>query len=288
MLIAAAAATWKVAPASCRTEQGQIVHAASGRRLSYGQLAEKAADLTPPQNIKLKDSKDFKLIGKPTKRLDTPEKVNGQGVYGLDVKVPGLLTALIARPPVSGGKAKSFDAEKAKAVPGVRQVVQIDRGIAVVADGFWAAKRGREALSVVWDEGPQAGLDSRKQREQYAELAKQPGVVAKKKGDADAAMGRAAKKIEAIYELPYLAHAPMEPLNCAADVRGDGCEIWVGTQFQTGDRDAAVAITGLKPEQVKLHTMLLGGGFGRRAVPDNRSEERRVGKECRSRWSPYH
>ncbi|RJR44687.1 MAG: xanthine dehydrogenase family protein molybdopterin-binding subunit [Deltaproteobacteria bacterium] len=269
MLIAAAAAAWKVAPSSLRAEQGQVVHTASGRRLTYGQLAEKAAGLAPPKNVKLKDPKNFKLIGKPAKRLDTPEKVNGQGVYGLDVKVSGLLTALIARPPVFGGKVKSFDAEKAKAVPGVRQVVQIDRGIAVVAEGFWAAKRGREALGIVWDEGPQAGLDSRKQREQFAELAAQPGAVAKQKGDADAALAGAAKKIEAIYELPYLAHAPMEPLNCVADVRGGSCEIWVGTQFQTGDRDTAVEITGLKPGQVKLHTMLLGGGFGRRAVPDS-------------------
>lgn len=269
MLIAAAAKTWKVPPAGCRTETGQVVHPASGRRLSYGKLAEKAAALKPPQSVKLKDPKNFKLIGKPTKRLDTPEKVNGKGVYGLDVKVPGMLTALIARPPVFGGKVKSFDAAKAKAVPGVRQVVEIERGIAVVADGFWPAKQGREALSIVWDEGPLAGLDSRRQGRQYAELAKQPGAVARKEGDVDAALGRAAKKLEAVYELPYLAHSPMEPLNCVADARADSCEVWVGTQFQTQDHRAAVEITGLKPEQVILHTMLLGGGFGRRAVVDS-------------------
>lgn len=269
MLIAAAAETWKVDPASCRAEKGRVMHAASGQCLSYGQLAEKASGLTPPQNVALKEPGNFTLIGQPTKRLDTPEKTNGTGVYGLDVQVPGMLTALLARPPVFGGKVKSFEAEKAKAVPGVRQVVEIERGIAVVADGFGAAKRGRQALEVVWDEGPLTGLDSQRQRQQYAELAKMPGAVAKQQGDVKAAMDRAVKKLEAVYELPYLAHAPMEPLNCVADVRSDSCEIWTGTQFQTADRDAAVEVTGLKPEQVKLHTMLLGGGFGRRGVPDS-------------------
>jgi len=269
MLIAVAAADWKVDPASCRAENGYVIHAASRRRLSYGKLAEKASGLTPPQNVALKDPGDFKLIGKPRKRLDTPEKTNGAGVFGLDVKVPGLLVAVVARPPVFGGKVKSYDAGKATAVPGVRQVVEIDRGIAVVADGYWSALKGREALEVAWDEGPLATLDSRTQGEQYAELAKHPGAVARKEGDVATAMGRAARKFEAVYDLPYLAHAPMEPLNCVADVRADSCEVWTGTQFQTGDRDAAAQVAGLKPEQVKLHTTLLGGGFGRRAVPDS-------------------
>jgi isoquinoline 1-oxidoreductase subunit beta len=269
MLLAAAAEAWQVEPASCRAEQGQVLHAASGRRLSYGQLAEKAAAMQKPQKAVVKDPGDFKLIGKPTRRLDTPDKTNGKAVYGLDVHVPGMLVAVVARPPVFGGKVRSFDAEKAKGVPGVRHVVQISRGIAVVADGFWPAKRGRDALKIDWDEGPLAGLDSQKQGEEYAELAQKPGATATDKGDADAALGRAAKKLEAVYELPYLAHTPMEPLNCVADVRDGSCEIWTGTQFQTGDRDAAVKITGLKPEQVTLHTMLLGGGFGRRAVPDS-------------------
>jgi len=202
MLIAAAAETWKVDPASCRAQNGQVIHTASRRRLSYGRLAGKASGLTPPQSVTLKDPKDFKLIGKPTKRLDTPEKINGKGIFGLDVKVPGMLVAVVARPPVFGGNAKSFNADRAKAVPGVRHVVEIDRGIAVVADGFWPAKLGREALEIVWDEGPLAGLDSRTQREQYAELAKQPGAVARKEGDAAAAMGGAAKKLEAVYECP--------------------------------------------------------------------------------------
>jgi isoquinoline 1-oxidoreductase beta subunit len=269
MLIYAAAETWNVDPASCRADKGQVIHPASGRRISYGRLIEKAKRMTPPQDAPLKDPKDFKLIGKPIKRLDAPEKVKGNGMFGLDVSIPGMLTAVVARPPVFGGKVKSLDAGPTKAVPGVRHVVQIDRGVAVVADGYWAAHKGRRALKIVWEDGPLAELDSRSQRQQYAKLAEQPGAEAKKVGDAKAALGRTSKKVEAVYELPYLAHAPMEPLNCVADVRPGSCEIWTGTQSQTGDRDAAVQVTGLKTEQVKLHTMLLGGGFGRRAVFDS-------------------
>ncbi|WP_165220526.1 xanthine dehydrogenase family protein molybdopterin-binding subunit [Aquisphaera insulae] len=268
MLIAAAAAEWGVEPATCGTEPGRVVHAASGRRIPYGRLAEKAADLKPPEHFALKDPKDFRIVGRSTHRLDTPDKVNGGAVFGLDVQLPGMLVALVARPPVLGGKVKSFNADRARAVPGVRHVLQIPRGIAVVADGFWPAKKGREALEVDWDDGPLSGLDSRAQLEHYAELAKQPGVAARKVGDAAEALRKADRTFEAEYDLPYLAHAPMEPLNCVADVRADRCEVWVGTQFQTGDRDAAAQESGLKPEQVTLHTTLLGGGFGRRAVLD--------------------
>ena len=268
MLVAAAADNWQVDPVSLRTVNGFVVHTPSGRRASFGSLANQAAQKKPPQDVKLKDPKEFNLIGKSTKRLDSPEKSNGSGIFGLDVKVPGMLVALIARPPVFGGKAKSFDAAKAKSVRGVRDVVEIDRGIAVVAEGFWPAKVGREALQVTWDEGSLSGLSTAAQREQYAQLAKQPGAVAKKEGDAPAAMASAAKKLDAVYEVPYLAHAPMEPLNCVADVRADGCDVWTGTQFQTMERMVAAQAAGLKPEQVQVHTMLLGGGFGRRAVPD--------------------
>jgi len=269
MLLAAAAQTWNVDPSTCRTGNGHVIHASSQRRLSYGELVEKASTLTPPQNVTLKDPKDFKIIGKAIKRLDTPDKTNGKAVFGLDVNVPGMLVAVVARPPVFGGKLKSFNADKTKAVPGVRYVVEIERGVAVVADGFWPAKLGREALEIVWDEGPRASLDSRTQREEYAGLAKKTGVVAKNEGEAVSALSKASKKLEAIYDLPYLAHATMEPMNCVADVRADSCEIWVGTQFQSGDRDAAARDTGLKPEQVKLHTTLLGGGFGRRSPLDS-------------------
>jgi isoquinoline 1-oxidoreductase beta subunit len=269
MLVAAAAQTWNVAPESCRTEDGQVIHDSSGRRLPYGRLAEKASDITPPKDVALKDPQNFKLLGKPTKRLDSPEKTNGKGVFGIDVQVSGMLVAVVARPPVFGGKVKRFEGKKAKAVPGVRHVLEIDRGVAVVADGFWPAQKGRAALEIIWDEGPLAQLDSRAQRSQYAELAKHTGAVAKKQGDVGTALDAAVKKLEAIYELPYLAHATMEPMNCVADVRADRCEVWTGTQFQTVDRDAAAQVAGLRPEQVTLHTMLLGGGFGRRAVVDS-------------------
>jgi isoquinoline 1-oxidoreductase beta subunit len=268
MLVAAAAQQWKVDAAACRTENSEVIHAASKRRLSYGQLARPASRLQPPKQVTLKDPKNFRLIGTPTKRLDTPEKVNGAGVFGLDVKVPGMLVALIARPPVFGGRLKRFDGGKAKAIPGVRHVIEIERGVAVVAEGFWAAKQGRDLLEVTWDEGPHARLDSRAQREQYAALAKKPGAVAKRQGNLGEAMGKAARRLEATYEVPYLAHATMEPLNCVAHVRADACDVWTGTQFQTGDRDMAAQAAGLKPAQVKVHTMLLGGGFGRRAVLD--------------------
>jgi isoquinoline 1-oxidoreductase beta subunit len=267
MLITAAVQKWSVDPGTCRTENGAVIHSASNRRSSYGQLAESAAKITPPQRVTLKDPKDFKLIGKPLKRLDTPEKTNGKGIFGIDVKMPGMLTAVVARSPVFGGKVKSFNADKTKSMPGVRKVVEVPSGVAVISDGFWAAKRGRDALQIEWDEGPMANFDSKSQREQYAAMAKQPGLSARKEGDASGAIGSAAKKIEAVYEVPYLSHAMMEPLNCAVDLLADRCEIWTGTQFQTVDRMAAARIAGLKPEQVQIHTTLLGGGFGRRANP---------------------
>lgn len=269
MLVSAAAATWSVDASTCRAEKGEVIHDASGKRARYGELVPKAADLKPPQDVPLKDRKDFKIIGKATKRIDTAEKTNGTGIFGIDVNLPGMLVALVARPPVFGGKVKSFNADKAKAIAGVKQVMQIDRGIAVVADGFWPAKKGREALEIVWDDGPLANLDSKTQGEEYAKLASQPGKIARKEGDAAGAMGSVAQKFDAVYELPYLAHAPMEPINCVADVREDSCEIYTGTQFQTVDRNTAAAVLGMKPEKVKLHTTLLGGGFGRRAVPDS-------------------
>ncbi|WP_276503222.1 xanthine dehydrogenase family protein molybdopterin-binding subunit [Terrimonas pollutisoli] len=284
LLVAAAAQTWNVDPSTCRTEKGFVIHDATGRKLSYGELVDKAATITSPKEVKLKEAKDFKFIGKPIKRLDTPEKIDGSGIFGLDVKIPGLLTAVIARPPVFGGKVKSFNADKAKAIPGVKDVVQIDRSIAVVANGFWPAKLGREALEIVWDEGPLSTLDSKTQTQQYADLAKQTGAVAKKEGDVAAVKSKVVKNLDVVYDMPYLAHAPMEPLNCVADVKADSCEIWVGTQFQTVEAMTAAAITGLKPNQVKVHTTLLGGGFGRRAVPDGHfvSEAVQVSKAIKS------
>lgn len=268
MLVAAAAKEWSVEAAACTTENGFVLHKESGRKASYGSLAEAAAKLEAPKDVKLKDAKDFKLIGKPVKRLDTPEKINGKALFGIDVNLPGMLVALIERPPVFGGKVVKVDDAAAKAVPGVRHVVQISRGVGVVADGFWAAKKGREALKVDWDDGELASRDSEGLREEYAELAAGKGIVAKTAGDVDAAFPSAATKLEAVYELPYLAHAPMEPLNAVADIREDGCDVYVGTQFQTGDHGAACEVSGLPPEKVRLHTMFLGGGFGRRAALD--------------------
>jgi isoquinoline 1-oxidoreductase subunit beta len=268
MIIAAAADMWKVDKASCRAENGKVVHS-SGKSMTYGQLATKAANMPVPKEIQLKDPSKFKIIGKPVKRLDTPEKTNGKGVFGIDVNIPGLLIAVVERPPVFGGKVVSFKADKAKAVPGVKDVVQVPSGIAVVASGFWPAKIGRDALEIVWDDGPNATVSTESMREQYANLSKTPGTVGRKEGDPQQALQKAVKVLSTQYEVPYLAHATMEPLNCVVDLRADSCEIWTGTQFETADRNAAAKAAGLKPEQVKIHRTLLGGGFGRRANPQS-------------------
>ncbi|HSB04561.1 MAG TPA: xanthine dehydrogenase family protein molybdopterin-binding subunit [Thermodesulfobacteriota bacterium] len=268
MLITAAAETWKVEKTSCRAEKGKVIHK-SGKKLTYGQLAEKAAALPIPKEVKLKNPSAFKIIGKQTRRLDTPEKTNGKAVFGIDSKVSGVLTAVIARSPVFGGKVKSFNAEKARNVPGVKEIVQLGSGVAVVADNFWSAKKGRDVLEVAWDEGPLRTLSTQGLRKEYADLAETPGIIARKEGDPEKALSSASKQIHSDYEVPYLAHAMMEPLNCLADVNANRCEIWAGTQFQTVDRDAAARATGLKPEDVKIHTTFLGGGFGRRANPQS-------------------
>ena len=264
LLVAAAAQRWSVPPASCRAENGFVT---SGKnKASFGELAEAANKLPPPQEVKLKDPKQWKILGKPQKRLDSPEKVEGRAQFGLDVRLPGMLTALVLRAPVFGGKVKAVRPERAKAVPGVKAVVQIPSGVAVVAEHFWAAKLGRDALEVDWDLGPGAAVDSTKLREEMRGLLGKPGAKAASAGDVEANQAGAAKVIEAEYEVPYLAHATMEPLNCTARVTPTACEIWTGTQFQTIDQMVAARITGLKPEQVSIHTAFLGGGFGRRAT----------------------
>jgi isoquinoline 1-oxidoreductase subunit beta len=267
MLIDAAARQWSVDPGTCHAEKGYVVHAASKRRASFGSLAEAASKIDPPKDVPLKDPKDFTIIGKPTHRLDTPSKTNGAAQFGLDVSIPGLLTAVVARSPVFGGKVVSYNADKAKAVPGVVNVLEVPSGVAVIAKGFWPAKLGREQLDIVWDEGPGGQISTVAMREQYAALSRTPGAVAKKVGSPAGALAGAAKTITAEFEVPYLSHSMMEPLNTVVDLREDHCEIWTGTQFQTGDRAAAAGVAGLKPEQVDIHTTLLGGGFGRRANP---------------------
>jgi len=264
MLIAAAAQTWGVEPASCRAEAGAVMHAATNRRLTYGALAQRAAALPVPADVQLKDPKDWRLAGKPTKRLDTRFKVNGTAQFGIDVRVPGMLTAVVARSPVFGGKVRSFDATAAKAIPGVRHVVQISSGVAVVGDGYWPAKQGRDALQVSWDEGPVAQVSSASISSLFAQRATQDGAVARHDGDAVAALAGAAQRVEAVYEMPFLAHATMEPMNCTAHVRAGAVDIWAPTQNQTGVQMVGAQIGGIPLEKVAVHTTYLGGGFGRR------------------------
>lgn len=258
MLLAAAAQQWSVEPSACRAEKGVVYHTSSNEKLTYGQLAEKAAQLKPPAQVALKNPADFHFIGQPLKRLDTPEKTNGTAEFGIDVNLPGMLVAVVARGPVFGANLKSFDASKASSIPGVRKIAQIPSGVAVIADGFWAAKRGRDALVLDWDESSMSDFSSATQRDQYAALARETGLVARNDGDASAALSSAPKKLDAIYEVPYLSHAMMEPLNCVVDLRPDSCVLWTGTQFQTGDRNTAARVSGLKPEQVQIHTTFLG------------------------------
>ena len=264
MLIAAAAQTWGVEPASCRAEAGAVIPAATHRRLTYRTLAQRAAALPVPADVPLKDPKDWRLAGKPTKRLDTRFKVNGTAQFGIDVRVPGMLTAVVARSPVFGGKVSSFDATAANAIPGVRHVVQISSGVAVVGDGYWPAKQGRDALKVSWDEGPVAQVSSASISSLFAQRATQDGAVARHDGDAVAALAGAAQRVEAVYEMPFLAHATMEPMNCTAHVRTGAVDIWAPTQNQTGVQMIGGQIGGVPPEKVAVHTTYLGGGFGRR------------------------
>jgi isoquinoline 1-oxidoreductase subunit beta len=266
MLVQAAAGIWKADPVDCHAENGQVAHP-HGWTLSYGELAGAAAKLPVPDKVRLKNPADYTLIGRPVHRLDSPAKVNGTAVFGIDVRLDGMLVALIARPPVFGAALKAMDDRKAMAVDGVRAVVTVPAGVAVVADGFWPALKGRRALQLDWDTPQGAMLSSKELRRQYAGLARTPGATARKQGDAMVALAKAARTLEAEYELPFLAHAPMEPLNCCVDLRGDGCDIWTGSQMQTNDRDAAARVVGLPPEKVRFHTTLLGGGFGRRANP---------------------
>lgn len=268
MLIAAAAQAWGVEKGKCRAESGTVKQVASGKSLRYGDLAAAAAKLPVPADVPLKESKDWKVIGRPVHRLDTPLKVDGSAVFGFDVKVDGMLTAMVARCPVFGGQVKKFDSSAAERVPGVRRVVQISSGVAVVAEGTWAAKKGRDALVIEWDEGPNAGLSSAAIRAAYAKAAEGPGDTARHDGDAVQALAAAAKTVEAIYEVPFLNHATMEPMNATAHVRADGCDIWAPTQGQTRAQTAAAKVTGLPAEKIRIHTTFLGGGFGRRFEVD--------------------
>ena len=268
MLLQAAAAQWNVDQTKLHTENGFVIGPDANLRASYGSLADAAMQLPVPANAPVKNPKTFKLIGTPAKRLDTRDKVSGVTRFGIDAQVPGMLYAVTQRCPVFGGKVAGFDPSRAKAVPGVKAVVQISNGVAVVADNTWSAMEGRRALSINWDEGPNANLNSAAIRSSMAALAGKPGAVGRTSGDAPGFIAAAAKKLEAVYEAPFLAHACMEPLNCTASVTSDGCEIWASTQMQTGARAKAAEITGLKPELVRVNSMFMGGGFGRRGGVD--------------------
>jgi isoquinoline 1-oxidoreductase subunit beta len=292
LLVTAAAETWGVERAACRAESGAVIHGPSGRRLSYGALAARAAALPVPTDAPLKDPKAFRLLGTRVPRLDTPSKVDGSAVFGIDVSVPGMLVASIERCPVLGGTLKRVESARARAMPGVRHVVPLEpsswmgtkgawaagcaAGVAVVADSYWQAVAGRRALEIEWDPGAAATLDSAAIHRDLAALAERPGIVAASHGDVTAALAGAARRIEAVYELPFLAHATMEPMNCTAHVRPDGVDVWAPTQSQTRAQEVAAELTGRPLEQVRIHTTCLGGGFGRRLEPDFVSEAVRV------------
>jgi isoquinoline 1-oxidoreductase beta subunit len=269
MLIAAAAEQWKVKPEQCKTSRGMVLGPA-GQKASYGSLADRAMQQPVPVAVALKDPKNFRFIGKPTKRLDTIDKSNGKQVFGIDFSLPNMVIAVVLHPPVFGAKVAQLDASKAKEIKGVIDVFEVAldrgaRGVAVVATGYWPAKQGRDALVVQWDSSAVEKVSSVQQLSEYKALAKTAGISVKK---ADISkLADAPQKISAVYEFPYLAHAPMEPLNCVVDLKADSCTVWAGSQFQTADQAAVAATAGLKLENVTFNTMMAGGGFGRRAVP---------------------
>ena len=258
MLIAAAAAQWNVDPVSCLAEKGEVVHPPTGQRLNYGALVDAAAKLPVPDKVTLKDPKDFNLIGTPAKRLDTPDKVNGKAVFGIDAMVPGMKFATVAACPIFGGKLATVDDSKATAIKGVRQVVRLDNAVAVVGDHMWAAMQGLAALDIDWDEGPNAKVSTASIVQQMEVASQKEGVVARTDGDVAKAMPAAAKKVEAIYEMPFLAHAAMEPMNCTVHVTKDSCEIWVGIQVVSRAQATAAQVTGLPLDKVQVHNHLIG------------------------------
>jgi isoquinoline 1-oxidoreductase subunit beta len=267
MLVQAAAQQWQVEPASCTTSNGQVMHADSGRKLSYGELAAAASRQTPPKEVALKDPKDFVLIGKPLKRFDTPDKANGKAIYGIDAMLPGMKFATVALSPVFGGKIGKVDDSAAKKIPGVQKVVVLDDMVAVVGDHMWAAKKGLDALVIDWDEGPNARIGSKDIWENLRTASEKDGAVAKSEGDIAKGLATG-DKLEAAYELPFLAHATMEPLNATVHLKPDSCEIWTGTQIMTRVQSEAAKAAGLPVEKVIVNQHLIGGGFGRRLEPD--------------------
>ncbi len=279
MLVAAAAKRWNVDPASCGAQSGAVLHVTTGRSFTYGELAGDAGRMPVPENVALKRHQDFRLIGTRAKRLDTPAKVNGTAVYGIDARPPGVKIATLAQSPVFGGRVKSVDDRAAKAVKGVRQIVRLDDAVAVVADHMGAAKKGLAALVIAWDDGPHAKLDTAAIASELEEATLKPGAVAQNIGDVGAAMARAITRVEANYEVPFLAHATMEPMNCTVHVRNDGCEVWVGHQALARAQAAAAKVAGLPLDKVVVHNHLIGGGFGRRLESDGVSRAVEIAKQ---------
>ncbi|MCU7937232.1 MAG: xanthine dehydrogenase family protein molybdopterin-binding subunit [Candidatus Thiodiazotropha sp. (ex Dulcina madagascariensis)] len=267
MLVEAAAKQWGAKADDIQVESGVLTHTVSGRRASFGELADAAAQQPVPEDVLLKEPEEFRLIGRRLPRKDSPEKIDGSAVFTIDVQLHAMVTAVVAHPPRFGAQVRGFDAKAAKAIRGVKQIVQIPSGIAVVGDDFWSAKQGRDALQVEWDESEAFKLSSKQVLDHYRELANQPGVVARNQGDSDAAMAKAEKVIEAEYNVPFLAHAPMEPMDCVVRIDASGCEIWNGEQMNTGDQMAVAGVLGLMPEQVRINMLYAGGSFGRRANP---------------------
>ena len=263
MLLGAAAKRWNVGVDSLRTENGRVF---SGKEsLKFGELADAASKEPVPEKVSLKDPAQFRYLGKPQKRLDSPMKVDGSAKFGLDMRVPGMWYAVIARPPVIGARVLEYDDTATHTVPGVVEVKPLPAGVAVYATNTWAANRGREALKITWDEGPNKNFSTAALQAQYRQLVRQPGAIARETGNVRSALAGTARRIDVEYELPYLAHSPMEPLNCLADVRADGCDIYLGTQMQSPDQQAVATALGIEPAKVQVHTAFLGGGFGRRA-----------------------
>ncbi|MBK7948112.1 MAG: xanthine dehydrogenase family protein molybdopterin-binding subunit [Deltaproteobacteria bacterium] len=283
LLVAAAAERWQVAAETCRADRGTVVHAASGRRLAYAELAERAAKLSPPAEPALKPRSKFSLIGKDLRRLDTPAKVDGSAVFGLDVRVPGMLVAQVERPPDLGGQLASFDAKAALAVPGVVAVFEIPRGVAIVAKHFWAAQSGRKKLAIRWTPGPHGALDNEAIRK-LCTAAVEKGAPVRTEGDVARAVASAGPKrtLEAVYDFPFLAHATLEPMNCTAKVDASGCELWVPTQSPTAAADAAAKILGIPADRVRVNTTLLGGGFGRRGDSDFVEDAVHIAKQMKA------
>lgn len=263
MLVAAAAKRWNVDPSTCRAERGQVLHSPTGNRLGYGELAAEAAQMPAPDKVGLKESKDFKLIGTPAKRLDLPGKINGTAVFGIDARPSGVKFATLAQSPVFGGRVKNVDDSAAKAVKGVRQLVRLDDAVAVVADHMGAAKKGLQALKIEWEDGAHIGLTTEQVARELEQATLKPGPVAQNIGDVEKAISSAAKKVEAMYEVPFLAHATMEPMNCTVHFRKDDCEIWIGSQAMARVQSMVAKAAGLPAEKVIIHNHLIGGGFGR-------------------------